>query len=335
MKSSVVSTIALSVVVGVMAACGSNNSSNPDASGSDAAAQQSAQSADAAGASDNSAASAQPPAAFFMLNELDEVANAAAHAALTAVTTDFNATVSAYGCTDTITGAYSDANGIRTLNANMTYANCGANLDITGTASVNATLNSTTGLLSRTVQTTVDLTWKFGNALSVTVSSLNPSLGWTYDVQAQGIPAQGTVTLNAQINQHRVGVDGNGKVLFDHNLTTDANGIAITNDFNSLVTPATPSARVINSGTLTLHHNLAKFAGSHTFANLHHDLTGTCACPDSGQLTQVITMDDGSGSFTRAYTFTGCGTANVTTSASTLKGTSNGSASVTWSNCRQ
>jgi hypothetical protein len=258
----------------------------------------------------------------------DEVAELAFHAVN--VTADFNTTLHVAGCSASATGTLQDANGTRSLDANIVFASgdCAGRVKISGSESLSASW--TLASASRSVSVTTDLTRTDADGRSISISSLDPSQP-TASLSANGLPAIGSVTLVATLNQHRQAKAAGGSVIFDQNITTDPNGLTITNAY-TLLHPAT---RTINSGSVAVHHNLAKFTAKNTFADVARDASAAsaCDCPQSGTLTQEITKDDGSGSYTRVYTFTGCGEATVTTSASTLKGTADGSATVTWNNC--
>lgn len=331
-----VALLAATAAICSLAACGSaatNNTTSTGgtatADGSDtAAAQQSAQSASDAGASDN-AAGGHSPSAF-----MDAVL--AADAAINTLPTgNFNNTVTVGGCAVNLTGATSLTDGLFTLNANTTFsaAACTGKHKMEGYQSVSATWTSLS-TYSRTVQVTDDFTRTMANGTTVRLSSLATTPAYTYRLTASGRPQDGNVTLTAEINAHHVATATNGNIVFDHSISTDANNtLQIHNTFNTEGLRPLPQTRTVVSGTVTLHHNLANFEGTHTFTNVVHDLTGACTCPTSGTIVQTVVKDDNSGSYVRTYTFTGCGQATVVTSASTLSGTNNGTASMTWNDC--
>ena len=203
---------------------------------------------------------------------------------------------------------------------------------ISGEQSIVATWDSMTAA-NRSLAVDSNVTESLFNGDTVHITSLDPNVD-TLKVTAEGRAAQGNVTLTIVANEHRVRTHADGSVVFDHNITTDPNApIVITNTYDVSAKPPKPTSRVIASGTGIVHHNLAKFSATHAYTALTFDLTGTCLCPQSGTISQVVTQDDGSATYTRTYTYTACGVATVVTSGSTLAGTANGSTTLTFENC--
>ncbi len=186
------------------------------------------------------------------------------------------------------------------------------------------------------IQSKVDTTFKNGEVLSR--SSIDPA-GYNVVLTRSGSVASGTVGLDITLNERRVRRGSDGNVIFDHNLTTPEGSLKVTNTYNSSVLSATlltPTARVLN-GVVQVTRLRTNMQAVHTFTDLTRDLTGACACPSSGKLQQVASRDAGqpyATGFTRVYTFTGCGTATVETSASTTSQVPNGSSTVVWDNCQ-
>ena len=166
----------------------------------------------------------------------------------------------------------------------------------------------------------------------VAITSLDPNHD-TLNIAATGRAADGNVVLTIIENEHRVRTGAKGEAMFDINITTDPKApLVVINAFNVAVQPPVMVGRLIQSGTSIVHHNRAKFTGTHTYSNLDFDLTGKCLCPVSGSVTQVISEDQGGG-YTRLYTYTGCGVATVVTSASTIPSAVEGTVSLTLANC--
>lgn len=321
MKVTLTSVVALcAMCLSGLGACGSSSDTTADAS---QAAQQSDSAASDAGNADASTAGHSPTSALFAaLSYLDRE---------TVLGTSFNDTFKVGGCTAAITGTLSPTGSTAVeLAATITYtaAQCTGKMQLAGNENITATLSDT----NRTLNVVDNLTRTYASGDSVTISSLDSSKPYTYSASAQGLPANGNVTLDILLNEHRVR-STNKKVVFDHNITTPFDPIVVVNSFSTSGGVTKASTRTIVSGDVELHHNLAKFLSTHSFSNVVHDLTGSCLCPQSGQMQQVVLADDKSYTYTRTYTFTGCGTATVVTSSSTKSDVAEGSTTETWDNC--
>ena len=283
-------------------------------------AQQSAQSADDSGGADAATAGNHPGATT------RDYTRALGEGAA------FDDTLAGLGGNASITGMSGLVNGAWVLNANVTFSsNPNAKRGVSGSETIVATWSNPNDP-NRTLSVTSNLVETLADKDTVDITSLNPS-DPTFYLNAVGRPADGNVVLVITTNEHRVRRTQNGNFVFDMNITTDPNApLTITNSYAGQVPVL--HTRTVNSGRLVVHHNLAKFTGTHTFDNLMRDVSSDCLCPQSGTITQVVTSDSGTGTYTRTYAFTGCGAATVTTTGSTLKGTANGSVNVTWNDCQ-
>ena len=288
----------------------------PSASSSDAlTAQQGAQSADDAAGTDSGVAGSASTSRALEL--------------LLSAPAQFSTTVDAMGGRAILSGDEQATVGGWTLNANIDFtSNPNARRGVSGSETLVVTW-ANPNEPNRTLVVDANIIETLADKDTVSITSLDAN-NPTFDLSAVGRPADGNVLLTASLNEHRVRRTQDGNLIFDMNITTDPNApLAVTNAYaNNVLT-----SRTLTSGILIIHHNLAKFTGTHTFTNVQRDVTGTCLCPQSGSITQVVSADSGKGTYTRVYTFTGCGTANVVTSGSTLTGTANGSATVTWNDC--
>ena len=301
-----------------LAACGSTavNGTSPGGtpSGSSAdsmMAQQSVQSASDASSSDSATANYSPGNA----GKLD---------------IPFSSTVGIDGCTVDVTGTLNASLTGFALDANFVFDgnSCKGRRVFSGTEDVVASW-STTDSNSRTLQVTANLSaTSDGNTL--TIEPLTAGVpNWTVD--ASGLSGNGNVSLSIADSEHRILKGSDGNSIFDISINSNPNApLIFTNSYD--VQTGTAAGATLQSGVSVVRHNLAKFTATHTFSSLALGADGTCLCPVSGSLTQVVTVDAGGG-YTRTYTFSGCGTATVVTTDSTLSGTSNGTASVTWDNC--
>lgn len=303
-----------------LSACGGSSANNNTVGGTASAdsadghaAQQSAQAADDGGSADSVAGHS---AGLLMAQDLWRAAEA-----------DISTSFVLGGCTGSVTTSADAVAG--TANANITFdGKCTGKRSVSGTEDITLKFATPTDP-NRSLSVTENLTWTLANKDTLAVSSLGAGPTATLISSSS---TDSNILLNLTLNEHRVRNAADGNHVFDMNITTaDGKSLVVSNTYGSTTQP---SARTIVSGTLDVHHNLAKFTATHDFQNVVHSLEGTCACPESGTMVQTVTKDDKSGSFVRTYTFTGCGQASVVTSASTLKDTSNGTAQVTWDDCQ-
>ncbi len=319
----VVPTITTLYLLGSLAACGSSNSNQvggaPNGTSADSqAAQQSSSAADDAGATDGMKATGVP-AAMLALELAQRIADVSA-------TTTFKVG----GCTGQV--AYTTAatsTGI-TITATDIFSNdsCTGDLKLSGSQNILITTDLTD--TARTVQVSGALTRTVGDKDQVAISSLDAGIAYMYKLVSTGAPLSGDVNVMININEHRVRT-ANGNTVFDHNIITPATaGVTLVAAYDN---NGAPKSRTIVAGEIDVHHNIALFTAKHTYNSLFHDVTGDCACPSNGSITQVVTSDANDWTYTRTYAFTGCGEATVITSGSTKSDTGNGTATIKWDGC--
>ena len=289
---------ALGILVGVTAltaaGCGSGTAS--DGSGSEIA---SSAMSGAASSSEGTVASLQggkEQKALFasMLDRILSPAYAAGcGSVLTAATCSVaTITIPDGGCT---TGFGS---GVWTGNQIITYTtgSCAANAAAVGNSAANAVFTRTTD--------TTGITRTGNNGPKVTLTTLDSS-GYSTPLSggAQitcGTSGCATSRTIKVLGQHYVGASG---FTWDHTVSTDAD-ISVT---------GSGATRVINSGTIRVQHNLAKFVTVSTISGpLTH--TANCCFPISGSVTTAFSGGKLDGkSETVAYSAT-CGAATLTDS---------------------
>lgn len=234
------------------------------------------------------------------------------------------------GCQVSLAGAIS--NGSANANVVLNSNNCAMGRQISGTETFVGTILGAV----RQWQVTVDANITLASGDVVTVTSFNPnSPTYTLDANGYGNP-NATVTLDANINEHRTRHTASGTAVYDMDITTSA-PITLHDVYNA---SALLAQRQIVSGSNSVHHLLDKYVAVNTYANVTRTVA-TCNCPDGGTITQNITLDAdsplGTGTFTKTYDFAACGTGTFTVTASTVSsvGTTGESATGTfiWDSC--
>jgi hypothetical protein len=184
------------------------------------------------------------------------------------------------------------------------YDSCAVGLGITITGSVQLAFSNTTCSLAntgdsvlRTNRATVSgpRGGSIQNSSADRVSSVDgtsigggsrlerTASGWTIDI----------------LGQHKVASTRNGRSLFDVSVKTAA-PIQITGSLSR-------AGRIVNSGQVDVHHNLAKFKASFVPNQLQY--SNTCCHPVSGSLGVTYS---GSVTGNATVTFNGCGSATLT-----------------------
>ena len=308
-----------------LAHCGSSSNSNqvggaPTGTSADSqAAQQGASAADDASSTDAVGAN-RTPSAMLALELANRLVDASATASF--VVGD---------CTGQVAYTTAVSGATLTITATDIFSNdsCKGDLKLSGSQNIVITTNA--GNTERTALVSGTLTRTVADDDTIVVSTLDPALGYGYKLVATGLPSAGDVNVLVSINEHRVRSAGSSAI-FDHNIVTPATaGVLVVASYDS---DGSAKSRTIVNGEIDVHHNLAKFTAKHTYNSLFHDLTGSCACPSNGSITQVVTSDANDWAYTRTYAFTECGKATVITSGSTKSGTGNGTATITWDNCQ-
>lgn len=321
-------TVAFVIASSCFIGCGSNSDATGSNNGQDSQmAQDSAQSSDDAASADNATSGHGPSSNFLFADET------------LPTLLDANATVSASvrvsDCNAMLVGQAADVNSVWTLDANLAVdANtCSGKRRINGTSNIVATWSGDLATYARMVNVTSNTNMLFSDGSYLHLSVLDAAKSYTAQLQATGQSRDGNTQSIVSLNEHRVLYSSANTIVYDHNVTTPT-PVTVDSNFSVIAGVATPVSRTLVSGEVEVHHNLAHFTAQHKFTNVFHDLTGQCSCPSAGTIEQDVTLDSGNGSYTRTYAFTGCGTVTITTSASTLAGTANGTTSATWDNCQ-
>lgn len=188
------------------------------------------------------------------------------------------------------------------------YNNCSlGNNAITVAGTVDYTYSnsgcSLVGFTNRSVTRTVDMTisGKFGG--TITISSAN-----TTDYRGNTIGEGQTLSVDALAGQYSYSVSGVTRVL------TGPRGTTVSSISARTTTPITASGAslsnlVLSGGSLEIINNRAEYAL--TFSANNIAFSSACACPVSGSMSGSYS---GSVSGSATITYTGCGTADVTTS---------------------
>ena len=304
--------------------CGSSNNSGqvggaPTGTSADSqAAQQGASAVDDSSSADAVGASRAPSAMFAL-----EVANRLADASST---TSFDIG----GCTGQVAFTTALSDTALTITATDIFSNDGCTGDLKLSGSQNIVITADLTNTQRTALVSGTLIRTVGDGDQITISTLDTSLGYAYKLVATGTRSSGDVNVMVNVNEHRLRTKG-GSTIFDHNIVTPATaGVLVMVAYDS---DGSAKSRTIAEGEVDVHHNVELFTAKHTFNNLYHDLSGQCACPSNGSITQVVTSDSNDWTYTRTYAFTGCGEATVITSGSTKSDTGNGTATVKWGAC--
>jgi hypothetical protein len=337
-----------------LAACGSDATSDKNGSGNSLqpgiadpqghqAAQATSDAADNAASADAATGSANGPStaaryathrdALFVAEAL--AAPLAAHAHRKDISSSFRTTYTVQGCETEVEAAVVGSTSGLTFDANITYdpTHCSRGRKLSGTASLSAAFDGN----GRTLKVFEDMTQTLVNGDVVAIQSLVANTP-TYTLTATGNAKDGNVQLDVSVSEHRTRRATTGDTVFDVSISTaaDAPLKVITGyvaDANSLLSSSAAKTRTIASGTNVLVHNMAQYTARHTFADLRYALD-TCNCPVGGALQEEVTYKDTSlGGYSRVYTFTACGTADVNTSASTNPNVIVGTSTVTWDSC--
>lgn len=201
-----------------------------------------------------------------------------------------------------------------------TYSSCSmADSTITVAGTVDYTYSnsgcSVIGVTNRSVTRTVNMTMSGKSGGTLTISSAN-----TTDYRGNTIGGGQTLSVNAIAGQFSYAVGGVTRVL------TGPGGATLMSLSTRTTTPITASGTslsnlVLSGGALEIIHNRAKY--TLTLATNNVAFSNSCACPVSGSMSGTYS---GSVSGSATITYTGCGTADVTTS-------SGSSASITLDSC--
>ena len=214
-----------------------------------------------------------------------------------------------------------------------------------GTLSGSAVVTlATTERDDASIAVSADLTYALSDATLTITSTRADEPTYQIDLTAAAAAAAAagsTRTMRVYLNEHGVRtLAATGKADLDvATATIDDEGAVVVDTYTEVSAEAAASAyasvetRTVASGTARSVHNLAKVTADHVFDSLQYDLTGTCSCPVSGSITQTAQADDGSRQATHTYTFSGCGTAKVTSAVTTSAGTVKGDSQVTFEHC--
>lgn len=189
-----------------------------------------------------------------------------------------------------------------------TYNSCSmANSAITVGGAVDYTYSnsgcSIVGVTNRSVTRTVSMTMSGKSGGTLTISSANIT-----DYRGNTIGGGQTLSVNAVAGEYSYAVGGVTRVL------TGPGGTILFSISTRTTTPFTASGTslsnlVLSGGALEVIHNKAQYALTLSASNVA--FSNSCACPVSGSMSGSYS---GSVSGSATITYTGCGSANVTTS---------------------